>query len=130
MQSEVRPNLAFPDNSHGPSLVFEGSFVFNIPFRVASALLRPEVRACRRDNTAVAAAVTMPEAAVDENRQPVFGQNYVGFAGKVLAMHAKSIAHRMQKRADFYFRFSVHATNRRHIPASLAYRSISSVAAL
>jgi hypothetical protein len=38
----------------------------------------------------------VPEAAVHEDSQAMFRQNYIRFARQILAMKPKSVSHRMQ----------------------------------
>ncbi len=62
--------------------------------------------------------MTVPEAAVNEDRQTVLGEYDVGFARKVLAVQAEASAECVQRAPDRQFRLGVLAPDTAHVLAA------------
>lgn len=92
----------------------------------------PEFAAVRRRRAVFAAAVAVPEAAVDEDGGFVFGEDDVGAAGEVFGVEAEAVADAVKDGADEEFGFGVFALDAGHIPGppSLVRRSFICPAAM
>jgi hypothetical protein len=111
--------LAFPNYDYPPTLVFEFSLHPGVARHVAFELGQPKFwsRLWRRGNAA--ATMSVPEAAVDENRSSVPGQHDIGATGQSLAMQPEAQAPPMKRLSNHHLRSSVLTSKALHERAGL-----------
>lgn len=68
-----------------------------------------------------AAAVPVPEAAMNENNSLVPRQNYVRPPGQAFPVQPEPVAHPVQQRSNNHFRLGVLAPDTAHVPTSVLY---------
>jgi len=86
---------------------------------VPSALLGPEAGVRPRDDAAIAAAVQVPEAAVDEDHPAAPGKDEVRPAGQILHVLAEMNAQAAEEAADEKLRLRIRATDGGHVFVTL-----------
>mgnify|MGYP001099814085 CR=1 FL=1 len=91
------PELAFPDDGHAPAQAAEAADVPAVVRNVPGELLRPELPVALGGGCNLATLVPVPEAAVDENDGPVFGQDDVRLAGEIRSVEPEAVS-----RAEYY----------------------------
>jgi hypothetical protein len=109
-------DFAFPNGECLPAELFE---VFSVKFVAGCVALefgQPEIAAVGGSGAVFAAAVAMPEAAVDEDGGFVFGEDNVGVPGKVFGVEAKAVAHFVEDGADDDLGPGVFAFDPAHVP--------------
>ena len=89
---------------------------------VAFEFRDPEFAAVCRCGAIFAAAVAMPEAAVNEDDGFVFGKNDVGTTGEVFAVETKAVTHAVKERSDEDLGLCVFALDSRHVPRPPLFR--------
>jgi hypothetical protein len=87
--------LVLPDSDHGPARVCEGRVVPPVPVFVAGKLWSPVEAICLRTGTMVGTSV--PEAAVDENRELGSREDDVGTDSSILSRNLDWIIHSKAK---------------------------------
>lgn len=107
-------SLAFPNDRASPARRLEPFDGPTVALDVGVELVLPELCACLRCRRAAAAFVSMPEATVDENREPVARQHDVRGPWEITAMEPKAEAVTMEETADRHFRGGIAAANPRH----------------
>ena len=80
--------FALPDDDDGPAFGFQLAPCVLVALLVPCYLGGPEVGVGLGNRVVFAGFMAMPEAAVDEDGSAVFGEDDVGFAGKVLVVDA------------------------------------------
>lgn len=63
----------------------------------------------------------MPEAAVDEDDGFVFGEDDVGFAGKVFDMEAEAVAHLVEEGTNEHLGLGAFAFDPGHVPTTAGF---------
>ena len=106
---------AFPDCQDLPAGGLQLSLVAAVASDVGFAFGLPEFCVGGRGDFAVAAAVHVPEAAVDENDFSVGWQYKVRLTRKVPAMQTKPEAHLVHKRSYNQFRLRILRSDPRHV---------------
>jgi hypothetical protein len=97
-------------------------FSLPVPFDVFKQLEAPKSAIGLRNRRAAAAAVLMPEAAVDEDRLPYIVENYVGRARKFLHMESVLVSAGTKETSGDHLGSRVAAPNAAHHPASFCSR--------
>jgi hypothetical protein len=110
--------FALPDDHCGPSEIGELFDTSLVPFDVGCELGSPIILA-RLGEAALRAAMTMPKAAVNENRFAATRECYVGFAREVSGMDAVSVAGLVQESTEEQFGTCVLRPNRTHDSGAL-----------
>ena len=118
--NECRFQLTFPDHDHVPSGFPQNAVILLVACLVGADFVFPEFDIRFRHDEFVAAVVTVPETAVDEDHGAVFPQNDVGSAGDVLHVQAVAVAVLPQPFADEDFRLGVFAADVRHVQVTLS----------
>src|SRR5579863_10473087 len=95
-----RVDFAFPEYEDAPAQFAQGGLMGAVADDVAGALGGPEVDAGGGRDRSIFATVTVPKAAMDEDRRPEFRQDNVGAAGQVFAMETEAESHGVQRGAD------------------------------
>lgn len=109
--------IAFPNCANGPAQTCEARLGGGVTRPVAADLLTPKVVVGFRQ-PALGAGVAVPKAAVNEDRQVMFGQHEIGSAGKIPAVQAEPIARSMKRATNRQFGFRVRRPNAPHHPRS------------
>jgi hypothetical protein len=78
--------------------------VSTVASNISAAFILPEIGSSCGNNSAVSAAVHMPETAVNKDDFFVFDQNDIRMTGQITAMKGITITHSMNDRTDDYFR--------------------------
>jgi hypothetical protein len=94
------PGIALPNDVHAPSELGECSSNLAVARDVPVEFCLPEVGAGFRVVGEGAAGMSVPEAAVDEDRYLPAGQDDVGDAGKVAAVESKAKAQPVEDATD------------------------------
>ena len=102
-----------------PPVVLQGGDRRLVPGSVAFKFFGPELRVRRRNLTATAAGVRMPEATVDEYSHLAGSHHDVGASGQFLCVKTEADAHGMQRPAYDHLRPRVLAAHLRQEGASL-----------
>ena len=63
----------------------------------------------------------MPEAAVNKNDCLVFGEHYVGLAGKVSAVNTETKTEAVQRGANAYLRSGIFPSDAAHVPRAMLF---------
>jgi hypothetical protein len=111
-------DFAFPYNEHTPSTRAKSAARPSIPIAIPLKLLQPVEGVCLRYMRSTAAAVLMPEAAVDED-QPLFtGENEIWTTRKIETMKTVTSAKLPYDASDDEFRTRVFASDSSHVLAA------------
>ena len=92
--------LAFPDDEYGPAQLPQEPPIFRVPPPVSLEFRLPITHSAGGHGAAFPAAMTVPEAAVDENNLPAARKHEIGRAGKLFGVEAITESHRMHQSAD------------------------------
>lgn len=111
-------DFAFPDRQHAPTHRAQLCLAPTVSVAIALKLWKPEVRATRRSPPS-RATVSVPEAAVHKNDDPMPLQHNVGLTGQFSLMKSKSQPETMKQATNCKFRCCVLCSNSCHIAASL-----------
>ena len=90
-------SLALPKRQHAPTCVNQRSLLLLISRGVAIKFLPPELDTSFRHRGLATTRMTVPEAAVDENRRSVLRQDDIGRAGQAAALKPEPEPQPMQK---------------------------------
>ena len=101
-----------------PAKVAQSLFVALVSDNVARELVRPESDAGFGRVGVPAPVVSMPEASVNEYGQPMFREDQVGAAGKVLSIQAEAESQTVSDTADGTLGHRVPSSDPRHVFAS------------
>lgn len=112
-----RAHFAFPNHDGLPAKFFQCSEVFLIALDVLGEFLIPEIDSSRRCARIFATRMTVPEAAIHENRGSELREAKVWLPGKVFDVKSKSQAHSVQIPTYPDFRLGVLSPNAGHHPA-------------
>jgi len=88
-------SLALPDNERSPAELAQGALLDLVPAGVSFELGDPPFAPVRWCGAVLAAAMAMPEAAVDEDDRFVFRENDIRLSRKGFYMETKAEAHPM-----------------------------------
>jgi hypothetical protein len=99
--------MAFPNDQHSPSQLFQPAARGGVTRAVAENLLRPISGIRFRDARSPAASVPMPKASMYENSRAAAGNRQVGFSGQVGAMKPIAITEATDYPANDLFWSSV-----------------------
>jgi hypothetical protein len=101
--------LAFPNDSHVPTLSSKSSFVPLISLNGRFKFVHPKFAPGVWNRCAVFARMTMPETSMYKDCELVFRQHDVWLAGQINTMQPKPAAQLMQLPANNHFWFCVFA---------------------
>ena len=120
--------LALPYDESPPAKAFQLLAGPPVAFDIATEFLLPEFRPSLRHRAVRAAGVPVPEAAVDEHREPVPSKNEIGTAGKLSTMQPKPEPHTVSGPADSQLGHGIaRPDTRHHLAAPLAIDNIHQV---
>jgi hypothetical protein len=111
----VSSRLALPHNDCPPVELPQVLLMLLITRGVALQLGQPPFATVRRCRAVFAAAMPMPEAAMDENGRFVSREDDVGLSRQILHMEPKPKAHPMEQRADDLLGIGVLPSNPGHV---------------
>ena len=94
------PRLAFPDDQGPPAEVSQCFFVTPVAGDVPGEFLRPERDAGFGRVGVAASRVPVPEAAMDEDGEPVAREDQIGAARKILPVQPEAQAHPVRDAAN------------------------------
>jgi len=106
--------LAFPDHQDAPTGSFQPATIRLIPFLVSIELGAPVRHAACRHRSTVSAAVTVPEAPVNEDDLTATGKHEIRGARKRTDVESVSIAERVDQTPHDHLRRGVGAANGPH----------------
>jgi hypothetical protein len=115
---------ALPYNDGSPAQFFEGALMEFVPGGVAFEFFNPEFAAVGGGGAVFAAAMSMPEAAVDEDDGFVFGEDDVGFSGEGFDVEAEAVAEFVEEGADAEFGRGVFAFDAGHVPGAAGFGEV------
>ena len=122
------PRFTLPYDENPPAQASQRFFVTPVSGDVAGEFLRPERDAGFGRIGVSASAVPVPEAPVNEHRQPVPRENQVGAAGKVFPMQAIAESQTVCNATDDAFGAGVTTLDSgHHLASSLAVDNIRHV---
>lgn len=105
---------ALPDHQNTPPQGMKPRVGSVVSSDVATELLLPEPLPRLRRSRVEATSMAVPEAAMNENGQPVTRQHQVGGPRKVLAMKAKAVPKRMEVPPQEQLRLGITAFDTSH----------------
>lgn len=112
--SRLVPNLAFPHDESSPAILLELPTHPPVAVAIVCDLGRPVGYVCLGHARPALASVSMPKAAVHENRQPSAEINDVGFAWNVRAMQSVAGCKGSDETTNGYFGSGVAALDGPH----------------
>lgn len=113
-RSALLRQIALPDHQSGPAEPLEGVPYLSITLNVSREFLLPEVPPGGWHRCLWAVLMTMPKAAVHEQRHLVFGKREVRAAREIGSMKSISEPCCMQRSTNDQLRFRVLPTNGSH----------------
>ena len=105
---------AFPHDSDPPSRVVKGGLYLRVANQVSVELCLPEIGSRDRCAAPVASSMSVPEAAVNEDRDLPRWKNNIRFSRQPGRMQPEAQAGTVKPLAQHDFRFRVPATYARH----------------
>ena len=100
-------NEALPDHEDSPPQCCDGLSCRLVALPVVLQLPLPEIPTSAWYLRQIAVKVSMPEAAIDENRHLPAGKNYVWRTGQIFAMQTVSVPYCKKRLAHPHLRFCV-----------------------
>lgn len=117
--------FTFPDYNHIPTLGLQLPPYFLVPFLIPPHLRHPEISVGFGDSVILAAFMTMPETAMNEDDCFVFWKNNVGRTGEVLIIHPIPKTLFPKSMTQLHLRLRIGGVNSCHILVALGrYSSI------
>lgn len=114
-------NLTLPDDSHLPAGPTKQCDVPPIPSNCLIEFFLPELRIRRRHCRAPAPAVAMPETAMHQYNQFIFGQDNIGTSRKVSTMKAKPVPCGVQDGPNYPLGRGIASLYPGHVPTSFRF---------
>ena len=120
-------SFTLPNRQHTPPRVDQRSLFLLVPREVAIEFLLPERDTSFRHRSLAAIRMTVPEAAMDENRRSVLRQDDIGRAGQAAPLKPESEAQSMQKLTNDHLWAGVSSSDGSHDAAARSVYRIAGV---
>ena len=111
--------FAFPHHEDTPAERYQRCSITPVAGNVRIKFAKPELTPGLWHNRIAAVSVSVPEAAVDENRSPETRKDDVGLAGQIRPPEREAKTESVNDRPDLQLRTRIPALNAAHIPASM-----------
>ncbi len=125
LEERCVPSFALPNHNGIPARTPKCCLVLFVACRIPSKFRQPPRGACFRSRSVAAAAMAMPETAMDKYDSAMLRQNDIWSAGEFFVewpVDGKTIPKAMQQASNNQLRFCIAIANSTHVPTATSWR--------